>query len=135
MKTLRIFIPLFAILFFNCSTSKINNSNYEQLENTAKDKFNKDYNISYNEDKTYAICVKQVKITPSLPSPPLNFFIYDIKNEKILYQSNLANGRVAWKNNEQVEIETIPGIVTGFEPPDTFKDIYDVHLQKILNKR
>ena len=79
--------------------------------------------------------MKRFKTSPPTPSPPLSFFIYDIKNEKIIYQSNLANGRVTWKNNEQVEIERIPGTVTGFEPPDAFKDIYDVHLQKILDKK
>ncbi len=88
MKTLRIFILLFAILFFNCSSSEIGKSNYEQLENTAKEKFTKDYKISYNEDKTYAICVKRIKTNPPMPSPPLNYFIYDIKNEKIIYESS-----------------------------------------------
>lgn len=135
MKTFRIFILLFAILFCQCSSSEIGKYNYEQLDNTAKEKFTKNYNITFNKNQTYAICLKRVKTSPPMPSPPLNFFIYDIKNEKIIYQSSLANGRVSWKNNEQVEIETIPGTVTGFEPPDAFKNIYDVRQQKILEKK
>ncbi len=58
-----------------------------------------------------------------------------LKMKRLSMNPVQANGRVTWKNNDQVEIETIPGTVTGFEPPDAFKDIYDVRLQKILDKK
>ena len=51
---IRIFILLYAILLFSCS-SGIGNSNNEQLNNAAKEKFNSYYNITYNENKDYAI--------------------------------------------------------------------------------
>ena len=141
MKTFRIFILLFAILFCQCSSSEIGKYNYEQLDNTAGSAGSAVRGMGYQEEAAAtlifrgAIFLKRVKTSPPMPSPPLNFFIYDIKNEKIIYQSSLANGRVSWKNNEQVEIETIPGTVTGFEPPDAFKNIYDVRQQKILEKK
>jgi hypothetical protein len=134
MKVKRIFILLCATLLSNCSPG-IGISNYKQLDNAAKEKFNNDYKISFNENKTYAICLKRFKTNPPMLSPPLTCFIYDIKNEKIIYQSDLASGNVTWKNDEQVEIERIPGTVTGFEPPDAFKDIYDVQFEKILDKK
>ena len=46
MKFLRIFILSFAFMFFNCCASEIDNSNYDQLEKTAKEKFKTDYKIT-----------------------------------------------------------------------------------------
>ena len=88
---------MFAILFCHCSSSEIGYSKYEQLDKTAKEKFTKNYDIIINKNQTYAICLKRIKTNPPMPSPPLNFFIYDINNEKIIYQSNLANGNVMSK--------------------------------------
>ncbi len=131
----RLILMIAAIFLSHCCSSTNTGSNQTDLENRAKEKFKSGYNIILNDEKDFAVCLKRFKTTPAMPSPPVSFFIYDLNNEKIIYESELANGNIKWKNNYQVEIETIPGTVTGYESPNEFRDIYDVREKKFLEKK
>jgi len=64
----------------------------------------------------------------------VQFFVYDLKNEKVLFEDSLANGSVKWLNDYQIQVSTVPGIVTEDEEVDKklMGYIYDVKLQRKL---
>ncbi|MEO8399217.1 MAG: hypothetical protein ABI550_05295 [Ignavibacteriaceae bacterium] len=137
MKTLITLILLFFIFLCGCCSSKEGSDNFgsEKYQLVAREKFQKNYEVLFNEDERYVLCIKRKKSSSLLPSPPLSFFIYDRVNEKIIYQDELPGGNVKWLNNYQVEIKTIPGTITGDEQPSDFVDIYDVNQKKKIEKK
>ena len=41
----------------------------------------------------------------------INFFIYDLVNNKITYESNISKGSVSWKSGYEIRLEEIPGTI------------------------
>ena len=93
-------------------------------------------NITYRVNLThsYVLCYKQSRPTSSNPFPPVQFFVYDLWNERVLFEDSLAKGSIKWLNDYQIQVSTIPGIVTGDEEADKklLGYIYDVKLQRKL---
>lgn len=68
-------------------------------------------------------------------NPPLNFFVYNNSTKKVIFQDNLANGKIRWKNNYQFIVSTIPGIVKGNDAENVqmFGYTYDVISRRKLS--
>ncbi len=60
--------------------------------------------------------------------------MYDLKNDKVLFEDSLANGSIKWLDEYQIQVSTIPGIVTGDDEAsdDLMGYVYDVKLQRKL---
>ena len=121
-----------------CALAKKDSNSADSVDNykeLAVDKYTD--NITYRRNLThiYVLCYKQSRPTIQDPFPPLQFFVYDLKNEKVLFEDSLAKGSIKWLNDYQIQVSTIPGIVTGDEEADKklMGYIYDVKLQRKLN--
>ncbi|MCB0267048.1 MAG: hypothetical protein KDE52_05555 [Calditrichaeota bacterium] len=95
----------------------------------AADKYQNNVRYSLNDDSTYVICTS---VTKSVQLKITRFFIFDIANDKVLFEDSVINGSVAWLNATQVQIYSQPGIVKGDESetaaPGSY--IFDVVQQK-----
>lgn len=101
----------------------------EQYKMIAADKYQNNVRYSLNDDSTYVICTS---VTKSVQLKITRFFIFDIANDKVLFEDSVINGSVAWLNATQVQIYSQPGIVKGDESetaaPGSY--IFDVVQQK-----
>jgi len=128
------FIPILLIAAC-CSSSETSQklmNNIPAYKEIAEGKYNNQYNTVFNTDSTYLfVCASQKNVDKVLP-PPLRFFVYDNKNEKVIFEDNLTNGKIKWINNRQIQVSTMPEIVSGKEENNKkmFGYIYDV-----INKR
>jgi len=122
---------LITILINACCTSnkstqlKDNSSLYK---NIAESKLGKSSIINVNPDSTYFAAYTSGKSSGDELNKPLKFFIYDTKEEKIIFEDNLSNGKIEWINENQIKVSTIPGIVSGKEEKNKklFGYIFDV---------
>jgi hypothetical protein len=102
----------------------------------AAEKYNKNYERVFNSDSTYLIVYFSSKsVTKEIPFP-LRFFVYDNKKDKVIFEDNLTNGNVKWLNDHQVQVSTIPEIISGKEEENRkiFGYIYDVITKRKLTK-
>ena len=135
-----VLVPVSLFILINACSSK--EASGELLQNKptykkiAEEKFNKDYMVIFNNDSTYLIVYFFPKNVTKRLNPPLIFFVYDTNNKKVIFQDNLTNGEVKWKNNRQIEVSTIPEIVTGDDEKnkELFGYVYDVNTQRKLTE-
>lgn len=115
MKTKILLLILYLIVSCNSiETNKNDNQlrkfNFEKLAQIANEKYKKDYNIKYNTNGDYALCIHKRK--SNIPGPAsVDFFIYDLSKDKITYEGNIPMGIVSWESEYEIKIEEIPGTV------------------------
>jgi hypothetical protein len=131
LRNIFLFISIF--LFFNaCGSSKEENEKLQPglptYKKIAEEKFKNDYKVESNSDSTYLIVYYSPKNKLRALNPPLKFFVYNTSEKKVIFQDNLANGKVKWKNKSQFIVTTIPEIVKGNDAGDiqNFGYTYDV---------
>ena len=97
----------------------------------AEKRYVGEVNYIFNESNTFVICQKRYK-TNQADISPLDFFVFDLKNEKIAFEESEVKGEVCWLNDHQIKVSLVPGIVTGDEQADRklFGYIYDLNLRK-----
>ncbi|MGD9899150.1 MAG: hypothetical protein AB7T22_08485 [Calditrichaceae bacterium] len=130
IKTL-ILLLFSGILFFqHCSGSKKSGSQQpadETYKQLAIQKYQNKITYSFNSDTTLVICARQEKPTSQRPFSNVQFFVYDLINESVVYEDQLPMGSVRWFDKDQLELNTIPGIVSGAE--DNGARVYIVNLK------
>lgn len=89
----------------------------------------------FNAPKTFVICMKAPKPTDLVPQHHCSFFVYDVANNTILHEDEFPNGTIVWKNDDQVQVTLIPGII---KDDDTVGNqvlgyLYDTRLKKKID--
>jgi hypothetical protein len=115
------------MLLFRCSAFQ-NKSSVRRtgLEAVALDKFGAASRVSYNSDKHFALVCAQEARTAQNPNPSLRFFIFDVINEKIIFEDNLNAALARWKTGFQIEVIFTPGMVSKEDAGRPKGYIYDV---------
>jgi len=114
----------------NCSASQKTFTEQEViLKKFSIEKYGATFHLIYNTEKSYSVVVKQEKATVQNPSPVLQFFIFDLEKEKIVFEDNLAGGKINWKSNDLVEIIVTPGIISTEDNNKIYGYIYNVKLK------
>jgi hypothetical protein len=131
------FILITILINACCTSTKTSqmNNNSPGYKNIAGSKLGKDYRVIFSPDSSYIAACNSGKMSGNNISSPLKFFIYDLKNEKTLFEENLPNGKVEWINKHQLKVSTEPGIVSGKEDKNNkmFGYIYDVKQKRKIN--
>ncbi|MFW5760559.1 MAG: hypothetical protein ACOCXH_06235 [Cyclobacteriaceae bacterium] len=107
-----------------------------QKTTTAKPMHDKDKEIkmSLNETQKYVLHQTFEQPTPENPYPRVSFYVYDLKNDKIVYQDNISRGKVSWHSCQLIKIWKVPGIVKhDQEPSDNYVYIDVSSGQKVKN--
>lgn len=140
-KIILFFILLSALLTlsFECSSSEETSEKtvtIEKYTELAKDKFGDNFATQMNSDKTYVLCSNVPKSIRDNGPTAVSYFIYDLKNDKIVFEESIPDGNVSWLNEHQIKVTIIPGIVKGDDKEGGSKTgyIYDViQMKKIFN--
>ena len=148
MKHIKLLFLALLTFSFECSsseetsekteTSQINKEKtvtIEKYAELAKDKFGDNFSIQMNSDKTFVLCSNVPKSIKDNEPTAVSYFIYDLKNEKIVFEESIPDGNVSWLNEHQIKVTIIPGIVKrDDEGGSNTEYIYDViQMKKIFN--
>jgi hypothetical protein len=74
----------------------------ESYKTLAISKYQVDIEYIFNDIKTLVVCARSQKLTNEKPQHSLKFFVYDVGNDKVLFEESLADGEVVWKNDHQI---------------------------------
>lgn len=133
-----ILVQLFIVcLLFGCvSTNSLSNNEALRAKKTyqqiALKKFGEKVEYKLNPDKRYALCEKIIPAPVLNPNQLTEFFVYDIQQDKIIYEDKIANVKISWYSNTQLLISKQKGYTT--HPTDTGKAsyIFDLHLKNMM---
>ena len=123
------------ILINACCASKPSSEvkhNPMNYKNFAESELGGKCKIIFNPDSTYFAAYASAKNSDLQTNSPLKFFIYDTREDKILFEDNLPNGDIKWLNDSQLKISTIPGIVSEKDEQNRIEPgyIYDVKMKR-----
>ena len=121
-----------------CNTKNVSekfNTQHPTYKEIAKSKY-ENYKVKFNTDSTYAVVYSFSKKVTNQLNPALRFFIYNNKDEKVIFEDNLTNGNVEWINNHQLKVTTEPEIISGIDEKnkEMFGYIYDTTTKRKLSK-
>lgn len=83
----------------------------EPYKKLAAEKYASQVSYEFSPNEHYVLCINSRDPSRPALTPPLNFFIYDLRSDEIVYEASLANGTVEWLNDTQIVVKTLPGIV------------------------
>ncbi|MFA9372244.1 MAG: hypothetical protein ACERIH_11095 [Labilibaculum antarcticum] len=134
-------VQLFVLFFlFGCaSTTSISkgdvNSQKKTYQQIAEKKFGEKVEYKLNPNKTYALCQKMTLDLLQNPNQLIEFFIYDIQKEEIIYEDKIANAKISWHNNTQLLIIKQKGYIKN--PTDTgrWTYIFDLKSKKKVTSK
>jgi len=138
----KITLQLFLLFFlFGCvANKKMNkeevNTQKKTYQQVAEKKMGKNIDYGLNADKSYVMCKKMIPDRTLNPNQLIEFFIYDIQQEEIIYEDKIANAKISWHNNTQLLITKQKGYITN--PTDTGKSSYIFDLKskkKIIQQK
>ena len=75
--------------------------------------FKQDFLLDYNKEKTVVCISKAIKKRPNDIFSTLSFALYRLEPTEMLFKEVMPKGTGKWLNNEEFQITTIPGRMTG----------------------
>lgn len=128
---------LFLLLFFlfGCGPNKqISKENIpdqkESFQQIAEKNFGKNVDYKLNPNKNYVLCEKATSDLLRDPNQLIEFFVYDIQKEKIIYRDKISNAKLSWYNNTQLQIINQKGYTTNSEDNGKWIYIFDLKTKK-----
>lgn len=97
-----------------CCVKHTEISNYEKVEILANDKFVQHYEILPNEEKSFLLCRKMSNRKDGLHFT-IEYSIFDLQKEKVILEERIIDAQVNWFDNENIEVNYAPEIVSGDE--------------------
>jgi hypothetical protein len=108
------------LLFVSCGSSRedvrgpeFGAAHYQTL---AAQKYGQGTEFLFNDTKTAVLCLKKSKPTAKNPQHQVSFFVFDLSIDSMIFEDEIANGSVSWKDHLTVLVNTVPGIVKSDEP-------------------
>ncbi|RMH73748.1 MAG: hypothetical protein D6675_01630 [Gemmatimonadetes bacterium] len=85
----------------------------------------------FNPTKTHVMVIRRGKTRPFTPkyAQPLEFFIFDLAEQRIVYEDQQANGKVTWVTPHQIKVTLFPETMQGIEN-EPYGYLYDVQTQQ-----
>ena len=141
MKQIYYLLIISTFFVYTCGSShqtEILSSHHLEYLQKIKKKLGSDCKIEFNTDSAYVLCWKKFKQTAQMPQRRVNFFIYEVNKDSLLYKSEIVNGSVGWINKHQVKIIRFLGNIIGTNPENkeniTLYDVKDKKLKPFVEK-
>ena len=128
----RIYITPFLVFLFllGCTAiQKTFNEHEITLKKLSSDKFGSSFQMLYNNNKSYALVVNQEKHGVMSSTSAKQFFIFNMVKQIIIYEDNIADGKIKWKDNDQIEVIFTPGIISTEDENKIYGYIYNAKLK------
>ena len=132
-----IFIFLITIFIPSCSNYnngyKADNQKASYLKK-AEEKYSDNISYMFSSDSAFVICYKTEMQTTKNSIPQSKFFIYDLNNDKIVFEDKGRSDKIEWIDNTKLRVLKRPGIIS-VDPKKNLKllgYIYDLKNNKKL---
>ncbi len=132
--------------FSSCKSSQVNstgmavqpanprpdNDSLSKYQRVARDKLTAPIRYRFNNSRTLVLCLHEKDPTfANQMMHPVSYLVYDVKNDRIIHQAQLANGYVAWYNDTQLKISPI---VEAWDRNSNTPYVYDLPSKRRINK-
>ncbi|MGE5500246.1 MAG: hypothetical protein ACM3Q2_19395 [Syntrophothermus sp.] len=112
MKIIPFALVLCSLAFAGCTSASRNQKQDNPGYTTAAaDKYGSDASFHFNEDSSYVLIKKQPKSSADNPYPLLQFFVFDIRQNRTIFEDSLPMATVLWENNENIRVNITQGQV------------------------
>ena len=132
----KVVIFILTIFSLNCCSSGTISSqknNTPVYKSIAASEFGSNYKVIFNSDSTYLIVTSSSNKTTTGLNSPLNFFVFNLSENKIVFEENLPNGNIKWIDDRQIKVSTEPEIISGREDKNLTDYTYDVILKRKIS--
>ncbi|WP_421918603.1 hypothetical protein [Marinifilum sp.] len=131
MNRYRIIVIVLMVILSACTTNKAivkhdELAQYSDYRSLAKEKYGVNVEFNFNSDSTFVLCQKVISRDALNPNQVREFFVFDTKNNRIIYEDKMANAKVAWYNKTQLLITRRKGFIE--DEVDTGKRSYVLDL-------
>ena len=117
---LQISAGLLLLLFVSCGSSRKDlkepESGFARYQAEAVQKYGQGAEFVFNDNKTAVLCVKKSKPSSQYPQQQVSFFVFDLSIDSTIFEDNISNGSVSWKDGFTILVSTVPGMVKSDEP-------------------
>ena len=119
-------ISLVFILFHCKNAEQTQTDGFKVL---AVQKLGSDVEYTPNEDNSKMLCyVKKKGVNNS--GYGVSFFVYDIKQKKVIYEDEIDRGTVSWHTEQELALFYTPGIMRNDQTRDDFTYIYNLDSER-----
>lgn len=126
------------IFAFACASNKPTQDDSKTMnyQNLAKEKLQGEGRLSYekNQDSSFVLCKKELEGTVMQPRNSVQYFIYNLNEEKIVYEGSISGGHVKWYDTNHVEIFQMQGNPPSEFTQDDMTYLYNVKTGKSTRK-
>lgn len=126
------FYLILLLFLVACQPAKKNLTSNQQVNHRVliEERLGGEYEYVANDDDNYWLCTKVYKLQPG----QVDFLVYDLTNQKIIYQKKLENGTVGWETATTLIIKEGKGNRTK-DYPDGYRTYYfDIEAGKKIDR-
>jgi hypothetical protein len=102
------------MLFASCGSSHTylnEHGSAARYRAIAAEKYGKGVEYVFNDKVSAVLCLKKSKPSAESPQQQVSFFVFDLSIDSTIYEDNIGNGSVAWKDNFSILVSIVPGMV------------------------
>lgn len=129
-----VIVTILLSVFISCSSNEVRrlDSAAERYKILSTQKYGEAAEWIPNAAHTAVLCVKRSKATAQHPQHQVSYFIFDVASGRIVFEDDIPDGSVGWKDDQSVIVETVPGIekIDEASPPPRRGYIIDVRTGK-----
>lgn len=126
-------VVILVIILISCSNQKILQQTKSQqsvtVSNYISEHFNQNDSIETipNKDSTLILYLSNKTDKRVNPIGNVNFFVYNLSNDSIIYKNNFSNSKVIWYSNDELLLTRYFGIIQ----PDKIdnREDYIIHIK------
>jgi hypothetical protein len=132
----QILIGLLSLLLVSCGSSRLDLKESEsqpaRYQAVAFQKYGRGAEVIFNESKTVVLCLKRSKLSAMYPQQHVSFFVFELSSDTTIFEDEIVNGSVGWKDSFNLLVSTLPGIVRSKETSagQTSGYIFDLRSRK-----
>lgn len=121
-----------ATLLLACSSMK-ENAGHLAYQEKAQELLGSDLSYYFNNDSTRVLCLK-VKKADDLPQPQsVHYAVLSLADLKVLHQAHMANGSVAWLDEDNLLVKNRKNYPQGPVPEAYVLNVIDKSRKKYTN--
>ena len=130
------YISVIYILFILSFIASCNNSRKVVIDKKASDKtsykeiafykYENDTLFTFSIEKSYILCQKAISKNNLNPNILNDFFVFDISNNKIIYEDKLSGAKINWYSDFELRITLQKGIQISQADNGTYTYIYNL---------
>jgi len=130
-----IFTFLIAVLVLSACSKSNQPASSVDYQDLARQKYgmDEDYTCIENTSNKLVLC-KHQKGSSDDPIKSWDYFVYEVENEKILFENIVDKGNVKWYSETEIEISKTPGTMTSDETMQDYAWIINVLDGKKIKK-